>query len=119
MKETQLKLSKNQVQNVINSQLSVENGLNDLFSMLVNGLMLSERQSFLATDNTEGNKGNGYRKAIKAGIGSKLQLSIPRDRLGVFKPVILGLLNEQEEQIKTCVLNCMEKGSLPDKLRML
>jgi len=110
MKETQLKLSKNQVQNVINSQLSVENGLNDLFSMLVNGLMLSERQSFLATDNTEGNKGNGYRKAVKAGIGSKLQLSIPRDRLGVFKPVILGLLNEQEEQIKDLCFELYGKG---------
>ena len=97
---------------MINSQFSVENGLNDLFSMLVNGLMLSERQSFLATDNTEGNKGNDYRKALKAGIGSKLQLSIPKDRLGVFSRNFRG-------RSKTCVLNCMEKGSLPDKLRML
>ena len=93
--ETELKLSKTQVQNVINDYSKKENGLNDLFSMMINGLMLSERQVFL-----QENKGNGYRKATRSGIGSKLELQIPRDRLGVFKPVILGVLNQQEEHIK-------------------
>ncbi len=45
--ETELKLSKSQLQTVINTHLSKEEGLNDLFSMLVNGLMLSERSAFL------------------------------------------------------------------------
>ena len=39
-RETVLKLSKNQLQIVINDQLNKEKDLNDLFSMLVNGLML-------------------------------------------------------------------------------
>ena len=67
--ETDLKLNKNQIQHVINDSLLQENGLNDLFSMMVNGLMLSERSSFLSTE--EGNKGNGFRKASRSGIGSK------------------------------------------------
>ncbi len=72
--------------------------------------MLSERNTFLQ-ESTEGiNKGNGYRHAQKAGIGSKLQLKIPRDRLGVFRPVILGLLNEQEEQIKDLCFELYGKG---------
>lgn len=108
--ETELKLSKSQVQNIINTHIQEEHGLNDLFTMMVNGLMLSERKAFLDDDNTEGNKGNGYRKASKSGIGSKLELSIPRDRMGVFQPVILGLLNEQEEQIKDLCFELYGKG---------
>ena len=108
--ETELKLSKTQLQNVINDHIQKENGLNDLFALLVNGLMLSERQTFLSEDQTEGNKGNGYRSANKSGIGSKLCLQIPRDRMGVFKPVILGLLNEQEEQIKDLCFELYGKG---------
>lgn len=108
IQETALKLSKSQLQTVINTHLSKEEGLNDLFSMLVNGLMLSERSAFLARE--EGNKGNGYRQLNKSGIGSKLALSIPRDRLGVFKPVILGLLDEQEERVKALCFELYGKG---------
>ena len=108
--ETVLKLSKNQIQSVINDHIQQENGLNDLYSMLVNGLMLSERAAFLSEKDQSANKGNGYRTATKSGIGSKLQLKIPRDRLGVFQPVILGLLNEQEEQVKDLCFELYGKG---------
>lgn len=106
--ETELKLSKSQLQTVINTHLSKEEGLNDLFSMLVNGLMFSERSAFLSKE--EDNKGNGYRQLSKSGIGSKLALNIPRDRLGVFKPVILGLLNEQEDRVKELCFDLYGKG---------
>ena len=52
--ETTLKLSKSQVQNIINTHIQEEHGLNDLFAMMVNGLMLSERNAFLNEDETEG-----------------------------------------------------------------
>lgn len=110
MQETELKLSKSQVQNVINDQLQKENGINDLFSMMINGLMLSERQTFLEENQGLGTKGNGYRQATRSGIGSKLELRIPRDRLGVFKPLVLGLLNEQEEKIKNLCFELYGKG---------
>ena len=108
--ETELKLSKIQLQSVINSHLHEDQGLNELFTMLVNGLMLSERSAFLDIDQQKANKGNGYRYASRSGIGSKLQLKIPRDRLGVFQPVILGLLNEQEEQVKDLCFELYGKG---------
>jgi len=108
--ETTLKLTKSQLQTLINDQLQKEKGLNDLFAMMLNGLMLSERQSFLADNADASNKGNGYRQARRSGIGSKLELQIPRDRLGVFKPVILGLLNEQEEQVKELCFELYGKG---------
>lgn len=63
--ETVLKLSKSQLQSVINDHVLKDNGLPELFSMLVNGLMFSERQAFLSDDDSKGNKGNGYRKATR------------------------------------------------------
>ena len=108
--ETGLKLTNVQLQKVITSHLMEEKGLNDLFSMLVNGLMYSERQAFLSQEGIDGNKGNGYRQATRSGIGAKLQLSIPRDRLGVFKPVILGLLDQQDDQIKELCFELYGKG---------
>jgi len=107
--ETVLKLSKEQLQSVITAHLLREDGLNEVFGMFINGLMYSERSAFLS-DSELKNKGNGYRKATRSGIGSKLQLSIPRDRMGVFQPVILGLLNEQEEQIKGLCFELYGKG---------
>ena len=109
-KETEIQFTKKQLQNIINMELERENGLNDLFTMMVNGLMLSERNLFLANKEDPENKGNGYRKATRSGIGSRLSLSIPRDRLGVFKPVLLGLLDEQEEQVKNLCFELYGKG---------
>ena len=108
--KTELKLNKTQVQNIINTHIQEEHGLNELFTMMVNGLMLSERNSFLDDQREDQNKGNGYRYAHRSGIGSQLQLKIPRDRLGVFQPVILGLLNEQEEQVKDLCFELYGKG---------
>lgn len=109
-RETELKLNNKQLQTAINDHIGRSAGLQELFSMMINGLMLSERQSFLTEHKIAGNKGNGYRKAIKSGIGSKLELQIPRDRLGVFQPVILGLLNEQEEKVKDLCFELYGKG---------
>jgi putative transposase len=39
-----------------------------------------------------------------------LTLSIPRDRLGVFKPVLLGLLDQQEEQVQNLYFELYGKG---------
>lgn len=108
--ETELKLSKSQLQSVINNHIVQGDGLNELFNMMLNGLMYSERKIFLSKVEQGGNKGNGYRFATKSGIGSKLQLRIPRDRLGMFRPVILGLLNEQEEQVKDLCFELYGKG---------
>lgn len=107
---TDLKLNKKQLQTVINSHLEQESGLNELFAMMINGLMRSERSAFFSEEKIEGNKGNGYRQVTRSGIGSKLSLQIPRDRLGVFKPVIMGLLDEQEEKVKELCFELYGKG---------
>ena len=110
MQETHLKLDKEQLQTVINEHISSEGGLSQIYEMLINGLMLSERSAFLSDQDKPKNKGNGYRKVKRSGIGSRLELSIPRDRLGVFKPVILGLIDQQEERIRQLCFSLYGKG---------
>ncbi|MEM6816565.1 MAG: hypothetical protein AAF600_19615, partial [Bacteroidota bacterium] len=62
LQETKITFTKNQLQSIINLELEKERGLNDLFEMMVNGLMLSERKLFLEKKEDEANKGKGYRQ---------------------------------------------------------
>ena len=108
--ENQIKFTKEQLQVAVNNYLLEPGGVNDLFTMVVNGLMFGERKEFLSTEPKEGNKGNGYRQLLKAGIGSGLELQVPRDRLGMFKPILLGVLEQQEEKIKDLSFALYGKG---------
>jgi len=108
--ENQIKLTKEQLEKAINLHLSETNGINELFSMVINGLMLSERQQFLGEELSSKNKGNGYRSLKKSGMGNQLELRVPRDRLGMFKPLILGILEQQEERIKDLSFALYVKG---------
>lgn len=108
--ETQLKLSQEQLQIAIQEQISEPEGLNSVYEMLINSLMYCEREAYLNEQPEGKNKANGFRQVSKSGIGNKLSLQIPRDRLGVFKPVIMGLINDQEEKIKDLCFNLYGKG---------
>ena len=110
MQETELKLSNEQLSLAIQDHLTKENGLHEVFNMTINALMYVERRSFLNASKDTDNKGNGYRYVQKAGLGSALELRIPRDRLGVFKPVIYGLLKDQENRIRELSFSLYGKG---------
>ena len=108
--ENQIKFTKEQLEIAINSHISETGGINELFTMVVNGMMQGERKEFLSSSSQESNKGNGYRQILKSGIGSGLKLQIPRDRLGIFKPILLGVLEQQEEKIKDLSFALYGKG---------
>jgi len=108
--DNQIKFTKEQLQVAINNHITATGGLNDLFKMVVNGLMYGERQAFLTKSPQGENKGNGYRDVVKSGIGSGLELQVPRDRLGLFKPILLGVLDQQEEKIKALSFALYGKG---------
>jgi len=109
MQKTNLNLSKDQLQSIINEFISRDNGVNELFKTIVNSLMYLERKEFLDND-LNNNKANGFRKILKAGIGSGLELCIPRDRLSLFKPLILAMVDQQEEKIKDLSFALYGKG---------
>ena len=87
-----IRLTKLQLQSEISNLLKQENGLNEVLQMTLNAMMLSERSDFLLSEENLDNKGNGYRYAKAIGVGKQISLSIPRDRMGVFKPVVLALI---------------------------
>lgn len=93
-----IELTKLQLQASINKLLLQENGLNSVLEMTLNGLMHSERSIYL--ENSDKNKGNGYRKAFAVGMGKQIELKIPRDRLGMFQPMVLALIRDQRQQLE-------------------
>ena len=110
MQETKLNLSKIQLETIINEQFIKENGANELFEIVVNTLMKIERIEHLESTRSTGNKGNGFRNVLKSGINTGLELKIPRDRLSTFKPIILGIINQNEEKIKELSFELYGKG---------
>lgn len=104
-----MQLSKLQIQNVLSDVLDSEGGLNELLGLTLNALMLGERNGYL--DQIKGvNKGNGYRYGTAFGLGQQIELRIPRDRLGQFKPVALALLREQESYLREVCFELYSKG---------
>ena len=93
-----IELTKIQLQASLNKLLEKENGLSSVLEMTLNGLMHSERSIYL--ENECSNKGNGYRKAFAVGMGKQIELKIPRDRLGMFQPMVLALIRDQNQQIE-------------------
>lgn len=104
-----MQLSKVQIQDVLGQILREPNGLNDLLGLTLNALMLVERNGFLKECKGE-NKGNGYRLGTAFGLGHQIELRIPRDRLGVFKPVALALIREQESYLREVCFELYSKG---------
>ncbi len=108
LNENMIALNKEQFSKVMKEQLSKENGLNDVFKLILEILMLNERSEVLSND--PNNKGNGYRYRNCIGFGSSFKISIPRDRLGLFNPFILEVLKEDESRIKDTAFELYAKG---------
>lgn len=105
-------ISKNQLEDILTEYLSKENGLNEVLQMTLNSLMRVERDMFLEGNKEPEikNKANGYRPVQALGYGKTLRLSVPRDRLGLFKPYILGIYQQEEQQIHELCFNLYSKG---------
>ncbi|MFL0104856.1 transposase [Tenacibaculum maritimum] len=66
-----------------------ENGLTTVLEMTLNSFMYCDREHYLK--DRQSNKGNAYRKDFAIGMGKQIELRIPRDRLGLFQPMVLAL----------------------------
>ena len=107
--EPQLDLNQSQVLKLIENYIS-QNNPNQLFEFMLNTLMESERSVFLEQTQYEGNKGNGYRSVKRLGMGNKLKLLIPRDRLSIFKPLSIAILKKQEKKLQELTYHLYGKG---------
>jgi transposase-like protein len=109
--KSNLEFNKTQLQIILDS-FSEKNSIHDLMQITLNSLLKTERKVFLENEKEDGrlNKGNGYRYRQFLGDGKLLSLNIPRDRLGVFKPVITAILNEREELARELCFDLYAKG---------
>ena len=92
-------LTNEQIQKVLNKKAILENGIDEVLKIALNAIMHGEREAYLKRGKNTNNKGNVYRPIKVNGYGRQLSLSIPRDRLGVFKPLLMIALKEQEQEI--------------------
>mgnify|MGYP006290364739 CR=1 FL=1 len=100
----------NQIEQILTSSIQ-EHGVNQIIKMVLNCLMKLERKYFLKENkHWKSNKANGYRTTFTYGTGKKIQLKVPRDRLGHFYPVILALLRDQEFEMQQIAFELYSKG---------
>lgn len=105
---TQLTLNKPQIQAALNDLVTQPSGLNAMLEMTLNAFMKAERDVHLSQSTD--NKGNGYRRINGLGLGESLKLQIPRDRLNQFKPWILEVMRESQEQTQALFFELYSKG---------
>ena len=70
----------------LNNLLLQENSLTTVLEMTLNSLMYCKREHFYQ----KANKSNGCRKGFVIGFGKQIELNIFKNRLGMFKPMILA-----------------------------
>jgi len=78
-------------------------------------ILKAEQKGFLGygTGDTpvKNNKRNGYRRSsLIKGLTNMFRINIPRDRLGLFKPIFLELLRDQTDRMNDLAFNLYVKG---------
>lgn len=90
--------------NIANS----ENGTNLLMQMTLNAFMKSERH--LHQQDNPSAYANGYRERKARGFGKEMVLKVPRTRDGVFYPVLLNVLRDEDEEHRKLIFSLYKKG---------
>ena len=108
---SELKLTNNQFKTVLESKIqNNELGLKDIIQFSLNILMKSERTFFLNNDTSDTNKANGYRYITPILDGSLIELRVPRDRFGNFKPHILNLIKHNQQRLSEVAFTLYSSG---------
>ena len=109
-------LTTNQIQSILNNKAIAEDGINTILKMSLNAIMHAEREAFLKEDACLNNKANGYRPIRVNGYGRQLALAIPRDRLGIFRPLLMLSLKEQEQEVHQLCYELYREGLTTRKI---
>ncbi|KJJ83757.1 transposase Mu, partial [Candidatus Omnitrophus magneticus] len=79
-------------------------------------ILKAEQQGFLGYGHGERgekettNKRNGFTSASVKGISKMFRIEVPRDRLGLFKPVFLDILRDENEKMNDLAFELYVKG---------
>lgn len=91
-------------------------GIEDAISLTFETILKAEQSEFLGynwgnkSDLSTTNKRNGYRTSLVQGLNKVFRVKVPRDRLGLFKPVFLDLLAQEKEELHSLAFKLYSKG---------
>lgn len=91
-----MELTHLQISEIISNYTSTSEGFVTLQSLIMNSLMLHERELFMDEHSSE--QCNGFRPRRWYSHGFEFSLRIPRSRSGSFYPVLLGLIRSEDEE---------------------
>lgn len=84
---------------------------NNFVLIILESLMLLEREEYLKSAKGQGDSGNGsYLRNFRSLCNNSLSISIPRSRLGKFKPLTMELISTQKAQVNELALLLYRKG---------
>jgi putative transposase len=89
---------------------NLENVSQNIIQTVLESLLQAEREEFLKSDDSLGNKANGYYSRLAKMLSGVIDLKIPRDRLGLFKPLILEIIKKDQENIDNLAFSLYSKG---------
>ena len=95
-----------------------EEGLKEVTETLLNWIMQKEREYFLQQQ--KDNKANGYYERSLGSLFGNLDLSVPRDRKGFFRPAILPeQWKRYDANFQDFILNLILQSYSPSKIKFL
>ena len=91
--------------------------MEEVLRTVMEALLKAEQKGFLGyaerdrKNKVKGNKRNGYRKSgLLKGISNYFRINIPRDRLGLFKPMFLEIIREENNKMNNLIFQLYVKG---------
>ena len=97
MNNTNLSFSKEQLKQVIASIKASGESYQSLFQVLLEAMMLAEREEYkLEKDDLS----NGFRPRRLRGSQGTIELSVPRTRYGNFYPILLSIIKDQQAEME-------------------
>jgi transposase-like protein len=91
--------------------------MDEVLRTVIEALLKAEQKGFLGyhkrdrKNKTKGNKRNGCRESgLLKGISKHLRVNVPRDRLGLFKPLFLDLMKEENGKMNDLIFQLYVKG---------
>ncbi len=112
-KETRYKQIEKMIHTALTNLFQAQNelNLNQFTVVILEALMLLEREEYLKSEHGKKDSANGaYTRSFKALRKNSMQINIPRSRNGSFKPLTLELIKQQQAQVNELSLLLYRKG---------
>jgi len=102
-----MRFTQHQISAIFEELANQEDGMHKLLQMSLEAIMKAEREEY---NQDHSDVSNGYRKRKSLGRGKILELQVPRSRNGNFRPALLALLKDQEEECRRIAFNLYGAG---------